>query len=344
MPLCAALVAGAGGASPWPPLKLSETGLYRDATKRTLAGDVWPYAPQYPLWTDGETKQRWVALPQGSTIDASDPQAWRFPAGTRFWKEFSWGARRIETRYLEKRRNGAWVFATYQWNDDQTEATLAPAATGVTTQVEVAPGQRHDIPSVGDCRACHEAQNRDPVLGFEALQLSPERDPLAPHAEAPPPGSLDLAALLKEGRLKNAPLSWRTAAPVIAADSPRARAVLGYLHGNCGHCHNDRDALSSVGLSLRAELAATSMANQPVMRTALGVLSKFQLRGVAPHDAFRLAPGDVERSAVVVRMRSRDGLSQMPPLGSKVVDTVALELISAWVREDLATLGHVGAR
>ncbi len=39
------------------------------------------------------------------------------------------------------------------------------------------------FPPQDDCRACHEGAPV-PVLGFGALQLSPDRDPLAPHAES----------------------------------------------------------------------------------------------------------------------------------------------------------------
>ena len=46
-----------------------------------------------------------------------------------------------------------------------------------------APGARYTIPAQDDCRACHEGAPV-PVLGFSALQLSPDRDPLAPHAES----------------------------------------------------------------------------------------------------------------------------------------------------------------
>ena len=322
-----------------PPQKLSDTGLYGDAVARTIAADVRPYSPQYPLWSDGAEKLRWVSLPKNRTIDVKDGDAWRFPAGTRFWKQFSFGGRRVETRYIEKtgEKTGkdAWLFATYVWDESQREATLAPAATGLKNHVAIAPGVRHDVPSVSDCKACHEGIGRDSVLGYGALQLSSDRDPLAPHAEPAPAGGLDLDALLKEHRLRNAPESWRTAAPVIAASSSRARAALGYLHANCGFCHNDRDPVSSVGLALGANCAAVCMADQPTMRTAVGVRSKFQIRGVLPDHSLRLAPGDIESSAVLVRMRSRDGLSQMPPLGSKLVDAAAFELISNWVRDGL---------
>jgi mono/diheme cytochrome c family protein len=121
----------------------------------------------------------------------------------------------------------------------------------------------------------------------------------------------------------------------VAAATPRGRAVLGYLHGNCSFCHNDRDPVSSVGLSLRADLTATRGDEQPAMRSAVGMPSKFQIRGIEPGLSQRLAAGEVERSAVLVRMRARDGMSQMPPVGSKRVDTAALDLISAWVVDDL---------
>jgi hypothetical protein len=60
-----------------------------------IAEGVRPFSPQYPLWADGATKLRWVSLPKGGTIDAKDPDAWRFPVGTRFWKQFSFGDRRV---------------------------------------------------------------------------------------------------------------------------------------------------------------------------------------------------------------------------------------------------------
>ncbi|HEX2198374.1 MAG TPA: hypothetical protein VHG88_07120, partial [Burkholderiales bacterium] len=73
------------------PERLADTGLD--------AGQALPFAPQYPLWSDGTAKRRWLYLPPGSAIDAARAGAWDFPAGTKAWKEFSYGARRIETRY-----------------------------------------------------------------------------------------------------------------------------------------------------------------------------------------------------------------------------------------------------
>ena len=106
----------------------------------------------------------------------------------------------------------------------------------------------YTIPSESDCRACHEGAPV-PVLGFSALQLSSDRDPLAPHAE--PANGLDLRALVARGWLRNLPPEMLEQPPRIAAASPTERAVLGYLHGNCGHCHSRPDeAGASVPVSV----------------------------------------------------------------------------------------------
>src|SRR5688572_32525951 len=85
------------------------------------------FAPQYPLWTDGASKRRWIHLPPGAAIDATRPDDWVFPVGTKLWKEFSLGGRRIETRYIERLADGRWRFTAYAWNAAGTEATRAPA-------------------------------------------------------------------------------------------------------------------------------------------------------------------------------------------------------------------------
>ena len=91
---------------PRAPQTLQETGLYADAEARRVDPRHLAFAPQYPLWTDGAAKRRWISLPPGTAIDASDPEAWVFPVGTRLWKEFSFAGQRVETRYLERQADG----------------------------------------------------------------------------------------------------------------------------------------------------------------------------------------------------------------------------------------------
>src|SRR5262245_31719868 len=84
------------------PARLSETGLYADITADAIANDVLPYRPAFELWSDGADKRRWLWIPPGDAIDTRDMDQWRFPTGTKVWKEFSRGGIRLETRLLSK--------------------------------------------------------------------------------------------------------------------------------------------------------------------------------------------------------------------------------------------------
>ena len=213
-----ALAALLSESAPRPPQRLSETGLYSDPPALTIAPDVLAYTPQYPLWSDGAAKQRWIRLPPGASIDASDPDHWVFPIGTQLWKEFSFG-RRVETRWMRREADGTWSYATYVWNAEGSDAQLAPER-GVRNACEISPGLRHDIPSTADCRVCHQG-SPDEVLGFGALQLSSDRDPLAPHAETPAPGSVDLDALVERGLVTALDERWTQSPPRVAARTAR---------------------------------------------------------------------------------------------------------------------------
>src|SRR6187549_2587716 len=124
---------------------LRDTGLFEEGSVNLIRAGNEPFTPQFPLWTDGQAKRRWLYLPPGTAIDKSDPDRWEFPRGTRAWKEFSAGDR-IETRLIERLADGSWRFASYVWNTEGTEATLAPAE-GIP---------KRGIPSRLDCLACHE--------------------------------------------------------------------------------------------------------------------------------------------------------------------------------------------
>jgi hypothetical protein len=286
------------------------------------------YSPQYPLWSDRAQKRRWVSLPPGSVIDASDPDSWEFPAGTRFWKEFSFGAR-VETRYLEKLRDGSFRYATYLWDPVLDDGVLAPAS-GVRGVRELGGGVRHDLPSEGECRACHEGR-RSPVLGFGALQLSPERDPLSPHQEPLLKNGVDLRELLRRGLIAGLPGSTLARPPRIQG-SPRERAAAGYLFGNCAGCHNARGPLAFVGLDFDQPLADLGV--RRVRENLERQRSGFTLPGES--ESFRVVPGRPERSAVWFRMHAGDPAARMPPLGTKLVDREALQLIRAWISRDFS--------
>jgi hypothetical protein len=326
MTLLAAAVAAA-----WePPATLRETGLYSDWDARAVDRVNVSFTPQYPLWSDGAAKSRWIHVPPGRFIDASDPDSWEFPVGTKLWKEFRIGGRRVETRYIESTPEG-WQFAVYLWREDESEAPLAPER-GAKARAEVAPGVRHAIPSRYDCRVCHEGRPV-PVLGFNALQLSPERDPNAPHAERRGSADVDLQDLVDLGLVRGLPPSLLVDPPRIPARTPTERAALGYLYGNCAMCHNGRGSLASLGFSLDNP-AARRTGDADAVLTGVSRASRFAVPGAAARSE-RVRPGDPEASAVAVRMGSRRAALQMPPLGTQVVDEVAVRLVRRWIAEDL---------
>jgi cytochrome c553 len=316
-----------GEASGPPPALLRDTGLYADFATLKVDSRHLAFAPQYPLWTDGAVKRRWISLPPGTAIDASDPDAWVFPVGTRFWKEFAFGGRRIETRMLERLPDG-WRYAAYEWSADGREATLAPAA-GQRGAFAFGGGRSHTIPGVTDCKVCHEGR-RTPVLGFSLLQLSPDRDSGAPHAESVPAPGVDLAYLVRAGLLVGLPGAMLEAPPRIEAATATERAALGYLHGNCGHCHSADGKLANIGLFLRHVAGAAA---EPAVATTVGRPVRKPAPGQSTEAALRVAPGHPARSALAERMGSRWAALQMPPLGTELVDEDALNLVRQWIAE-----------
>ncbi|WP_395702073.1 hypothetical protein [Aquabacterium sp.] len=339
--LAAATVLAAGGvrpvaaAEPQPPRDLRDTGLYAEGAGFVPRPGLLSFTPQYPLWSDGASKRRWIALPPGRAIDAARPDAWQFPPGTRLWKEFAFGGRRIETRYIERRADGRWLFATYVWNAAGTQATLAPAEGIAALPREDAPDGRYDIPARDDCKACHESA-AVPVLGFSALQLSPERDPNAVQGTAPAASDVDLPRLVQQGRLRHLPPALMRTPPRIAAASADERAALGYLHANCGHCHNADGAPAPVALRLAQTVAAPEAATQQVLRSLTLTPARWRPAG-APADVPPVLPGRPEASALLQRMHSRQPQAQMPPLGTRVPDAEGLALLTRWIQHDLVT-------
>ncbi len=297
--------AGSGGRQA--PEKLSETGLYSDIASETLAPGVEPYQPAFQLWSDGADKRRWLLLPAGTEIDTSDMDFWVYPVGTKVWKEFSRDGTRVETRLLEKvAEPNQWLMMAYHWSDDQSDATAVPDG------VSDASGTDHDIPSQADCQQCHEKM-KDRLLSVSAIQLSHDG-----------PG-VTLDSLAQAGRLSQSPAGELTL-PGHATD----RAALGYLHANCGVCHNPTSFVqATVDMNLWLSTSALgAVTDTPTYQTTVNkpLSASNPTAGTA-----RIVPGDPEASDVHLRMNERGTLTQMPPLASELVDPTGLGAIEAWI-------------
>lgn len=318
-------LSGTGKDAPAPKL-LSETGLYAAPGKVDPANLA--FSPQYPLWSDGAVKSRWLHLPKGGVIDGRNEDGWQFPVGTKVWKEFVFQGRKVETRLIWRTGAASWVFASYQWNEAQTDAVLVPAS-GLAEVAEIAKGLRHSIPSVADCQACHENSGTE-VLGFSALQLSPDRDPKALHGEPLGPGMVTLKELVQRRLIQGVREDLLSRPPRIQAANPESRAILGYLSTNCGACHRGDAPIPELGLDFR-HTGDVKPEGEPGLLTTLGQQSLFTLPGQAPVDAVLIVPGAPEKGTVPFRMASRRPASQMPPLGTVIADEEAVARIQAWI-------------
>lgn len=289
---------------------LSETGLYADIRADELADGISAFEPSFPLWTDAAEKRRWISLPRGVRIDTSDLDHWQFPVGTRFWKEFSVGGVRVETRLIERYGDSPkdYFMGAFVWRDDGSDAELR------SDGEKDALGTAHDVPSQKQCLSCH---NGEPgrILGFSALQLGRDDDS----------GGPTLEMLAAQNRLSAPP-----AEPIITppGDTDTA-AALGYLHGNCGHCHNlNGTAWPDTQMVLRLEVAEQEAEASELYRSVVAQPLQYFRDGEAD---LRVLPGDPEHSGILVRMRRRGPKEQMPPLGTELVDHAGVELVTRWV-------------
>jgi hypothetical protein len=299
------------------PGTLAETGLYAEPAG---AGDallqVAPYVryyeTKYPLWSDGAAKERYVYLPSCATIDTSDMDHWSFPVGTRLWKNFSVDGQLVETRLIHRYGAGAtdWLFATYGW--DASKPNDPRAAVAVLHGQPRTNGTNHDIPDPSACTACH-GKLPDKPLGFSAFQLSHSGD------------GLTMAKLSNWGWL-TVPAAQGFEPP----GTPVQRAALGYLHGNCGGCHNSYGEFPRDDpMKLRLLVGQTDYEQTDTVLTTIGVPTLNENTDL--YGKPRIAPQEPNRSAIYLRMSNRDDYP-MPPLGTKVADTDGgIAAVLAWI-------------
>lgn len=310
--------AGCGDGTTLPP-SLACTGLYLDIGSKQVSAAVRAFAPAVPLWSDGADKHRWIALPEGTQIDARDPSQWTFPVGTKTWKEFRVNGRRVETRFFHKVREDRWLRAAYIWNEDESDAAFSYGE-----DVVLADGSSYHVPTQVECDECHKGR-RDRVLGFEMISLG------ADGAEG-----TTLAMLVEEGLLSPAPSATRVNIPDdgTGASGP----ALGWLHINCGvTCHNNYPNATGYGTGLRLQLTPEALVdNTPSAWEPLA--TTVNVRAITPkwRNFARIVPGKPDQSLIVRLISTRGDGEQMPPLASTKVDEQAL----AWVRTWIARMPH----
>ncbi len=303
------------------PTDLFCTGLYADNNPGPIATSVLPYTPGVTLWSDGAEKHRYLYLPPATQIDTSDLDAWKFPVGTKAWKEFRVDGVLVETRLFRKRSATLWEAGTYIWDRTGTAATLNTATKGVILP------SGYEIPTVKDCDKCHHG-GADKLLGVEAVALA-----------FPAADGATLTSLTQQGLLSHPPAVTTIALP--EDESGKAGAALGYLHANCGMpCHSSRGLGDETKLVMRLRAgefwpdgsAATALAASATETYQATFLQSPTTAAVAQAfpGALRITPGAHDMSLLWLVSHLR-GKYQMPPLVSHKIDEDGTQKLADWI-------------
>ncbi|HSN28063.1 MAG TPA: hypothetical protein VLT45_17365, partial [Kofleriaceae bacterium] len=309
-------------ANPYMPATLFDTGLCVDRACTQINSGISAYTPSFGLWSDGATKRRWIQLPPGAQIDTTDPDHWEFPVGTKLWKEFtSQDANnnpvRVETRFIWRQAMGTtndWFYVSYEWNSTNDDTVAEPFG---DNNVD---GTQHDIPARFQCKVCHQGISSR-VLGFGAIQLD--------HAAAS--GEIAIDDLIAGGQLtQNPPGASAPHYPLPGTGS--ATASIGYLHANCGHCHNPQSSIytdQGVDMSLRLTVGSLgALSTTPVYQTAVDHDATFPIDGLTK----RIVTGDPSSSILIDRFEALATSSKhMPLLGSEQLDRTAAIALRDWI-------------
>jgi len=309
---------------PYP--KLSEYKFFVGEMKNLEpALKVLPYDLNSSLFTDYALKKRFVWMPQGSQATyTTDGEILNFPNGAVLIKNFYYEnvspnntTRIIETRLMIKRADG-WIFATYVWNDDQTEAFLA--MNGSTTTVTwIQDGREKSlnyiIPTSTDCAKCHYNNNKN-------IPIGPKPQNLFKNFSYVTGIQNQLEKWKAEGYLYSYPqntvatVNWENESQSLDL---RARS---YLDINCAHCHTPGGSCDNMPLNL-AFIATTNPVN-------LGVC-------VEPHDfvsgnqTYIIAAQDSWMSLMPFKMQSTQRSEMMPPIGRATAHLEGVALIKTWI-------------
>ena len=304
-------------------------GLYSDFASKTIAADAKPYTPGVEFWSDGAVKSRFLYLPPGAKIDITDFDEWKFPAGTRVWKEFVVDGKRVETRIYVKSKDDDWRHTTYRWNETETDAVRKDDG----EKVKRASGSPYEVPTTSQCDACHGGKT-DQLLGVEAISVG-----------LPTAKGITLATLAAEGRFNKTP-------PVTAITIPNdhngtAAPALGWLHANCGSCHG-KDGISGTDLVWRLRVsqivpdggAGTVQALDSWTTAVNKASNRFDFDAGVGVPYLRIAGGSpsVSLASILSGRRVPDNLEpntndQMPPLVTRRVDVAGHKLLEDWITQ-----------
>jgi uncharacterized repeat protein (TIGR03806 family) len=304
--------AGSGGTNPIPD-RLSATGCMLSGDASRPGPGLIPYTVQAPFWSDGAAKERWLALPNGTSVTAAADGDFTFPNGSVLVKQFRLGGALVETRLLMRHTDGSWAGYSYEWDAALNDGVLVDGG-----KIERIGNQDWIYPSTGQCDVCHTAA-AGRTLGLEIQQLNGSMTYAATGRTANQLTTLAgigvLAGAIGDPATLPSLSDPYTAGPAVTL---RARS---WLHTNCAQCHRPGGPTSSnMDLRFSTALNATNACNVAPTLGTLGLGASSRI----------IALGNSDLSVLVARISTRDA-NGMPPLASHLVDTAGVALIESWI-------------
>lgn len=311
------------------PRKLSESGLFANAEQLSPAAGVLAYSINSEPWADHAVAERLVAVPNEASINAAGA-TYTFPKDSVLVKTLSidmkagdaLSRRRIETQLLHFDGTD-WMPYTYQWNAEQTDATLVDA-NGAEQELEISDsaatgGKRHQVwrfAGRAECQRCHNKWS-GPALAFNTPQLN--RQHVYDQTMASQIDTLAHIGLLEKAVTTDKRAQLADPKDTVVDLSARARS---YLQVNCAHCHRKHAGgavLSQMHYDLPLE--QTNMLDTRPSQGTFGI-----------HGAEVIASGDPFRSVLLYRMAKLGG-GRMPHIGSTHVDAEGVALLQSWIEQ-----------
>ena len=311
--------------------KLSDYGFFKDQLIDLQPNEnIVKYDLSTPLFTDYAEKDRFIALPKGTSMQYNSTGILDFPDSTIIIKNFAYHNEAhqkimIETRLLVKDpADSQWKVMNYLWNKEQTDAIKH--LTGAKLPITLL--DYHDnkistvyvVPNTNDCKRCHINNNvLTPIGPKKARNLN---FVLAGQSEN------QLRQWAAMGILSG--LSDTTKVAVLPnwkddkhfSIEERARA---YLDMNCAHCHIAGGDAFNTGLFLDYEQTDKSH---------LGIFkSPVSAGNGAGGLNYDIVPGDAAHSILAYRMNSTAAGIAMPELARTIIDKEGVQLIKTWINQ-----------
>lgn len=291
------------------PRKLSDTGLFQNVQTEQTSPGVYPFFIKANAWQDGYDANYWIGLPgQGGikTVVAYRNELpllrYEKPANTVFAKTIHKDGQRVETQILHW--DGYWNGYTFQWNDDQTDATLV-SKEGLDTTIG---GKPYRFPSRDECVRCHGSNFHRP-LAFLPGQIN-RNNQLKDFQKL---GLIDqkFVDAAQQQDLEN-PLN---------ANASLDRRARSWLHVNCAHCHR-----------VSGGAGVTAMMNIAVPNERMKVFDSLPEKGnLGMGNAPLIDPGNPYNSVLYYRIATPNA-GHMPMIGARTLDQSGIHLVHDWIR------------